>query len=547
MLPKSFTIEGKIVDVLEKRIYEGELKIKNGKIEKIIPKPTSSNQYILPGLIDAHVHIESSMLIPSEFARVAAIHGTVATVSDPHEIANVLGPKGVNFMIENGKQMPFKFYFGAPSCVPASPFETSGAEINAEAIEQMLRNKDIYYLAEMMNFPGVLGKDQQVMEKIEAAKKAGFKIDGHAPGLKGKDAQAYAKAGISTDHECFSIEEAEDKVKAGIKIQVREGSAAKNFDTLAPLIDKYPSMVMLCSDDKHPDDLIKGHMNLLIKRGLKKGLDLFNILRSATVNPIEHYGLNCGLLREGDDADFIITKNLEDFVIDATYIKGQKVAEIGNTLLKSVESELPNKFYANNPQIDDIKVKAEFDRIKVIEAYDGSLITSSQTIEPHISNGEVIADTKNDVLKIVVLNRYRKALPSIAFIKNFGLKEGAIASTVAHDSHNIIAVGADDESIIHCIHALNQTKGGISVYRNKQGKTLPLPVAGLMAVDDAWQVSKKYLELDTMAKEMGSKLSAPFMTLSFMALLVIPELKISDKGLFDGTKFAFTTIFSSNT
>ncbi len=547
MQPNRFTIEGKIVDVVGKRIFEGEIEVKNGKIEKVYPKPTSSKQYILPGLIDAHVHIESSMLIPSEFARVASIHGTVATVSDPHEIANVLGPDGVNFMIENGKKVPFKFYFGAPSCVPASPFETSGAEINAEAIEQMLRNKDIYYLAEMMNFPGVLGKDQQVMAKIEAAKKAGFKIDGHAPGLKGNEAQAYAKAGISTDHECFSVEEAEDKIKAGIKIQIREGSAAKNFDTLAPLIDKYPGMVMLCSDDKHPDDLVRGHINLLIKRGLEKGLSLFNLLRSATVNPIEHYGLNCGLLKEGDDADFILTKNLVDFAIEATYIKGQKIAENGKSLVNSVESELPNKFYANNPQIDDIKVKAEFNRIKVIEAYDGSLITGSQAIEPTISNGEVVADTKNDVLKVVVLNRYRKALPSIAFIKNFGLKEGAIASTVAHDSHNIIAVGVDDEAIIRCINALNEAKGGITVCRNKHCKTLPLPVAGLMAVDNAWQVSKKYLELDKMAKEMGSKLNAPFMTLSFMALLVIPELKISDKGLFDGTKFAFTTIFSSNT
>lgn len=547
MQPNRFTVEGKIVDVVGKRIFAGEIEIKNGKIEKVHPKSTSSKQYILPGLIDAHVHIESSMLIPSEFARVASIHGTVATVSDPHEIANVLGPGGVNFMIENGKKVPFKFYFGAPSCVPASPFETSGAEINAEAIEQMLRNKDIYYLAEMMNFPGVLGKDQQVMAKIEAAKKAGFKIDGHAPGLKGNDAQAYAKAGISTDHECFSMEEAEDKIKAGIKIQIREGSAAKNFDTLAPLIDKYPSMVMLCSDDKHPDDLVKGHINLLIKRGLEKGLNLFNVLRSATVNPIEHYGLNCGLLKEGDDADFIVTKNLVDFAVEATYIKGQKIAESGKSLVNSVESELPNKFYTNNPKIDDIKVKAEFNRIKVIEAYDGSLITGSQTIEPTITDGEVVADTKNDVLKVVVLNRYRKALPSIAFIKNFGLKEGAIASTVAHDSHNIIAVGADDEAIIRCINALNEAKGGITVCRNKQCKTLPLPVAGLMAVDNAWQVSKKYLELDKIAKEIGSKLNAPFMTLSFMALLVIPELKISDKGLFDGTKFAFTTIFSSNT
>lgn len=547
MHPKNFTIEGKIVDVVERRIFEGEIRIKDGKIEKVSPKPTSSNQYILPGLIDAHVHIESSMLIPSEFARVAAIHGTVATVSDPHEIANVLGIDGINFMIMNGKKVPFKFYFGAPSCVPASPFETSGADINAEAIEQLLKKKDIYYLAEMMNFPGVLNKDLQVMAKIEAAKKTGLKIDGHAPGLKGNDAADYAKAGITTDHECFTIEEAEDKIKAGIKIQIREGSAAKNFDTLSPLIDKYPGMVMLCSDDKHPDDLVKGHINLLIKRGLEKGLDLFNLLTSATVNPIEHYGLNCGLLKEGDDADFIISKNLKDFTIETTYIKGEKVADKGEPLMESVESELPNKFYTNHAKKNDIKVMAEFDRIKVIEAYDGSLITGSQTVEPTISKEEIIADTKNDVLKIVVLNRYKKSSPSIAFIKNFGLKEGAIASTVAHDSHNIIAVGADDEAIIQCINVLNETKGGITVCRDKQCKTLPLPVAGLMAVDNAWQVSKKYLELDNMAKEMGSKLNAPFMTLSFMALLVIPELKISDKGLFDGAKFAFTTIFSSHT
>jgi adenine deaminase len=542
-MKSTFNLSGNIVDVVKERIFKGTLIINKGKIQNIIEEESDSNQYILPGLIDAHIHIESSMLTPAEFARLAVAHGTVATVSDPHEIANVLGIDGVRFMIENGRQVPFKFYFGAPSCVPATSFESSGAHLGSEDVEQLLKMNEIHYLSEMMNFPGVIYEDKEVMAKIHVAKKYHKPVDGHAPGLTGKEAKKYIQAGITTDHECFTIEEAMEKISYGMKVQIREGSAAKNFDTLIPLINSFPDKIMLCSDDKHPDDLIEGHINLVIKRAIKSGYDPVKVLKICTYNPVKHYNLNVGLLQKGDPADFIVIDNFNDFTIKATYIEGEQVADNGKSLLKSLPASTPNKFFAIPVTEKDLEVKATGESIQVLKALDGQLITQKLITKAKIENGQVISDTENDILKMVVLNRYEASVPAIGFVNGFGLKRGAIASTVAHDSHNIIAVGTNDGEITQAINLLVETKGGISLVDGDHHLQLPLPVAGIMSNEDGYKIADTYKQLNQSAKNLGSTLHAPYMTLSFMALLVIPELKLSDKGLFDGTKFEFTSLF----
>lgn len=539
----SFSIEGTIVDVVNNRIYKGSIDIDNGKISKVTEADNDSSVFILPGFIDSHIHIESSMLIPSEFARLAVKHGTVATVSDPHEIANVLGIEGVKFMIANGKKTPFKFFFGAPSCVPATPFETSGFSLGVEETEELLKRDDIYYLAEMMNFPGVLNNDPEVMQKLALAKKYNKVVDGHAPGLTGNDARKYADAGITTDHECFTSEEAIDKIKSGIKVLIREGSAAKNFNELVHLLKDYPDDVMFCSDDKHPDDLVNGHMNLIYKRALALGFDPLKIIRTLSLNPIKHYKLDVGLLQPGDDADFITTDNLTDLTILQTYIRGKLVAEKGISLIDNIVEEPLNIFNASPIIKKDICVSAEKETIKVIGALDGQLITKILHEKALIKDGNIISNIANDVLKIVVLNRYAPSKPAVAFINGFGFKHGAIASTVAHDSHNIIAVGVDDADIVKAINLVISEKGGISLADDTKEFLLPLPFAGLMSGNDGVQVAEKYEIANKEAKALGSSFNSPYMTLSFMALLVIPELKLSDKGLFNGNNFSFTSIF----
>lgn len=540
----TFEIQGNIVDVVGKRIFQGTLVVRDGKIEAIREEPVASPEYILPGLIDAHVHIESSMLIPSEFARLAVVHGTVGTVSDPHEIANVLGVPGVRFMIANGKKVRFKFNFGAPSCVPATPFETAGARLGIDEVQELLQMPEIKYLSEMMNFPGVLYDDTEVLAKIAAAKKAGKPIDGHAPGVTGEHAEKYIRAGISTDHECFSIEEAYDKIKYGMNILIREGSAAKNFETLSPLIDEYPDQVMLCSDDKHPNDLVHGHINLEVKRAIAKGMNIMNVLRSCTYNPVKHYNLDIGLLGVGDPADFIRVDNLSEFNILETYVDGQLVAKNGQSLITSVP-EIPfNKFEVGKIRTADIRIKPEGDQIRVQGAFDGQLITEQFITEATIMDDNVVSDFSRDILKLVVKNRYAEGPAAVGFIHNIGLKRGALASCVAHDSHNIVAVGIDDASLAAAINLVIEAKGGISLVDGGIEQLLPLPFAGIMSGIDGYEVARLYDAMDKKAKEMGSPLSAPYMTLSFMALLVIPDLKMSDKGLFDGTRFAFTDVFA---
>lgn len=537
-------IQGNLVDIRNKSIYAAEIEVYKGQIVSIQRIHEDKNlPYLLPGFIDAHVHVESSMLVPSEFARLAVVHGTVATISDPHEIANVCGMEGVNYMIDNGKQTPFKFYFGAPSCVPATPFETAGAEISVQDIHDLMERKEIVYLAEMMNWPGTVNRDPDVMAKIDMAKRYGKPIDGHAPGLMGDLAKKYASAGITTDHECFTLEEALDKVKLGMKIAIREGSAAKNFDALIDIIDDYPDMVMFCSDDKHPDNLAVSHIDELVRRAVAKGKNIFDVLKAACLTPIDHYKLEVGQLRKDDPADFIVVDDLENFRVQKTYINGQLVAAHGSTFIQKANNPIINNFEALPKHPQEFQVPASSNRIRVIEALDGQLITPEIQGNILIKNGLAVADVANDILKLSVVNRYQNSQPAVAFIKNIGLKRGAIASSVGHDSHNIIAVGVDDESICRAVNALIAVKGGVVAIDGAQELLLPLPVGGIMSAEDGYEVAKAYTAIDLMAKDMGSTLQSPFMTLSFMALLVIPDLKLSDKGLFDGKEFKFVDVF----
>jgi adenine deaminase len=535
-------VQGNIVDILNKRIFKGEVEVENGKILEIRNANHNQENFILPGFVDAHIHIESSMLVPSEFAKIAVLHGTVATVSDPHEIANVLGVKGVDFMIENGKKVPLKFNFGAPSCVPATSFESAGAVIDAADIQLMMENPDIKYLAEMMNYPGVLFDDEEVLAKIQHAKNNNKPIDGHAPGLRGEDATKYIAAGISTDHECFTYDEALEKLQKGMKVLIREGSAAKNFEALIALLPEHFENMMFCSDDKHPDDLLLGHINQLCERAVAKGIDVFKVLQAACVNPVKHYNLEVGLLQKGDAADFISVDNLKEFNVLETYINGELVAKNPESFVQSVPFEVLNNFNTNKKKVADFRFESSASKIRVIEALDGELVTNQMEAASLIVDGNLVSNTETDVLKMTVVNRYKNEAPAIAFIKNFGIKEGGIASSVGHDSHNIIAIGVSDEAICKAVNLIIENSGGVCAVNASEEKIVSLPVAGIMSDLSAEEIGKSYAELDTMAKQMGSKLRAPYMSLSFMALLVIPSLKLSDKGLFDGTSFKFTSL-----
>lgn len=540
------TLTANILHIETRSSSYGTLHIENGRIARIehLGPARDGQPWIMPGFVDAHIHIESSMLVPSEFARMAVVHGTVATVSDPHEIANVLGMEGVQYMIDNGRKVPFKFFFGAPSCVPATTFETAGAALHSDEVARLLAMPEIRYLSEMMNYPGVLFSDPEVMAKIAAAQALGKPVDGHAPGLRGDDARRYFAAGISTDHECFTYEEGLEKAQLGVRIIIREGSAAKNFEALIPLLPQFPGQVFFCSDDKHPDDLIMGHINLLVVRALQKGYDLFDVLQAACINPVHHYGLNVGLLRPGDPADFIVVEDLQTFRVLATYIEGQKTAEAGRSLIERIEAPVINRFNTSPKRPEDFHLQALGKNIRFIEALDGEIVTRSGHAPIPVAEGWAMADPGQDLLKITVVNRYEDASPAVAFIRGFGLQKGAIASCVGHDSHNIIAVGTDDEALCTAVNAVIAARGGISAVADGREMVLPLPVAGIMTQADGYETARVYAEIDAWVKsELGCRLTSPFMTLSFMALLVIPELKLSDKGLFDGAAFAFADLF----
>ena len=548
-----FSLTANVVDVHTRSIRPAVIRVEAGRVASITPTgataPDAALLYALPGFVDAHVHVESSLLVPTEFARLAITHGTVATVSDPHEIGNVLGVAGVEFMLENASHSPFKFCFGAPSCVPATPFETAGAEITVADIAKLFENPKIGYLAEMMNWPGVLHRDSDVMAKIALAHAAGRPVDGHAPGLRGNDAAHYASAGISTDHECFTAAEAADKLAVGMKILIREGSAARNFEALIELLPEHHANMMFCSDDKHPDTLVLGHINQLVQRAVSLGHNVFDVLQVACVNPVAHYKLPVGLLREGDPADFITVNDLRDFEVQQTYLNGQLVAENGISLLPAAPISVVNNFHAQPVTPKDFALTINQERatsneqptLRVIECFDGQLITARVDVPATVENGLVVPDLADDILKLAVINRYQPhAAPALAFIRGFGLKHGALASSVGHDSHNITAVGCDDESLARAVNLVIAAKGGLAaVGGDGQEILLPLPVAGLMSDQPGPAVAAAYAAVDALAKQMGSPLGAPFMTLSFMALLVIPSLKLSDKGLFDGQLFEF--------
>ena len=544
----TFNIKGNIADITEKRFFFGEITVKEGKISSIKTLSETAERgasFIIPGFIDSHVHIESSMLVPSEFAKLAVVHGTTGTISDPHEIANVCGMAGVQFMIKNGNTVPFKFHFGAPSCVPATIFETAGAALYATDVETLLAMPEIKYLSEMMNFPGVLNADEEVMKKIAASKKYNKPVDGHAPGLRGAMAKKYIDAGISTDHECFTEEEAREKLSYGMKILIREGSAAKNFDALIPLMHDHFEHMMFCSDDKHPDSLVEGHINLLCARAVAYGIDVFKVLQAACINPVLHYKMDNGILRVGDAADFIVLKDLVNFTVLQTYINGVLLAENGISFIHTKPSGIINEFNCDEKSVSDFEMPANIStsQIPVIEALEGQLITNTIFTDATIQNGNLVSNTAKDILKMVVVNRYSNAPVAKAFIKNIGIQKGALASSVAHDSHNIVGVGVDDESICKAVNLIIQQRGGVSAVSRDEEKILPLPVAGLMSAADGYKVAADYTAIDHFVKqELGSPLAAPFMTLSFMALLVIPHLKLSDKGLFDGDSFSFLEI-----
>jgi adenine deaminase len=541
-------LQAKLVDLHQRRIYPARVTVSEGYIQRIEEVPGADFAgYLMPGFVDAHIHIESSMLPPSEFARLAVVHGTVATVSDPHEIANVLGEEGVHFMLADARRVPFTFCFGAPSCVPATSFETAGATLDTAAVTRLLAQEEIGYLAEMMNFPGVLHEDQHVLAKLAAAQALGKPIDGHAPGLRGEDAQRYFAAGISTDHECFTYEEGREKAELGVKILIREGSAARNFAALWPLLHEFPEQVMFCSDDKHPDDLIQGHINQLAARAIAQGCELFTVLRAACVHPVAHYTLPVGLLREGDPADFIEVDNLTDFRVKRTWLRGELVAEAGKTLLPHLATTTPNQLCARSkrPEEFHVRVQSSAAAVRAIEVFDGEIVTGRQLRQTLIKDGLRLASPAQDVVKIAVVNRYaEQAVPAVGFVCNTGLQSGALASSVAHDSHNIVAIGVDDESLCRAVNAIIEAGGGISaVDESGRVKVLPLPIAGLMSTLDGYTLAADYTAIDHWVKAaLGCSLRAPFMTLSFLALPVIPALKMTDLGLFDVDDFGFVEL-----
>lgn len=547
----SGTLTANLVDIHERRIHFCRVSWVEGIITRIdsLGPETHGAAYLLPGFIDAHVHVESAMLPPSEFARLALRQGVIGAVCDPHEIANVLGLEGVRYMVEDGHRSPFLFCWGAPSCVPATPFETAGAELTAETLAQLLAEGSCSFLSEVMNFPGVVQQAPDLMAKLDVAKKAGVTMDGHAPGLAGADLARYAGAGISTDHECTTLDEALEKIGHGMHILIREGSAARNFSALSPLLRSHPERVMFCSDDKHPDDLCREHINGHVRRALALGHDLFDTLRAASLNAVVHYGLPAGMLRVGDRFDAQQVSSLTVMDVTDVWLAGQSVVHDGRCQLPYLPSMMPNRFEATPINANDLRLPGHMGKAKVIVVQDGSLLTQATEAPVLARDGFLQVDPAQDLLLMAVINRYQPAPPALALVRGFGLRQGAMASSVAHDSHNIVAVGTSETLLAAAINAVIRQRGGLAWVdtHDQQVDThseqvLPLPIAGLMSPLQGDVVAQRYSALDAAAKSAGSPLHAPFMTLSFMALLVIPALKLSDRGLFDGLQFRFTSL-----
>lgn len=527
-------ISGNLIDAFHKEIYPCSIVIENKKIVSIKRNQNHYDCFILPGFVDAHIHIESSMLLPDRFGQMVLPKGTIAVLNDPHEIANVLGISGIEMMMEAAQKSPVKFFFGIPSSVPATPLDSAGSVLTTADIETLAKTGKFKALSEVMNVPGVLNQNSEVISKIEIAKKYHLRVDGHAPGLKGEKLTQYIAAGIETDHESISREEAEEKIEKGMKILIREGSAAKNWEALKSLIPEYPDQLMFCTDDAHPDEIIsEGHIDKFFKKGIKEGFDIFDLVKIASINPVEFYRLDVGLLREGDRADFIVIDNPVDFNLFATYIDGKKI-EYDHSV--SDTPPVLNGFDHLPIQSEELKIELK-EEIPVIQIIPDEIITKRMNYT--IKQSPFESDLHQDILKIVYINRYSNGKPQIGFIQGFNLKEGAMATTIAHDSHNIIAVGCSDEALKETINHLIELKGGLVVKNNNGIISLPLPYGGIISGKQGEEVAEEYLHLNETLRQMGCKLHAPFMTLSFMALIVVPALKIGERGLFDVEKFEF--------
>jgi len=542
--PAGESVAGNLIDVVRGRIYPAAVRIAHGRIARITPSSEKYAHFIAPGLVDAHVHIESSMLTPVEFARLALTHGTVAAVCDPHEIANVLGMPGIRYMRDNAVKSPCRLAHGAPPCVPASTFETSGAEISVPDIERILSDPTCTHLSEVMSYPSVIAREPGIMAKIGLARRLGKPVDGHAPGLRGEPLRRYFEAGITTDHETTGMDEALEKIGRGRWISIREGSAASDFERLHGLISSHGGQCMFCSDDKHPDDLGHGHIDGLVQRALAYGHDPVTVLRCASLNPVRHYGLDVGLLQEGDPADFIVVDDLASFRVREVFMKGRRVAAHGRTLLEHCRSPLANRFDARTRSVPDFALRHPGRPAHVIVAEDRSIVPGRIALQPAMEDGYAVSDTKNDILKLVVINRYHDTAPAIAFIRGFGLRQGAMASSVAHDSHNIAAVGVSDKDLCAAVNLVIANRGGLAIACGTRSEILPLPVAGLISPADGYLVAARYAQLKALARDLGTALQDPFVTLSFMTLLVVPRLKLSDKGLFDVERFALIDVFT---
>ena len=548
-------IKGHIVDVVRREIYDGELVIEGEKIVEVkrceLPEREKPWPYLMPGFIDGHVHIESSMIVPHKFARIAVSHGTIGVIADPHEIGNVLGVEGVNYMIRSGREAHFNFLFGAPSCVPAvgGDIETCGKVIDVKDTEALMARDDIGFLGEMMNYPGVLADDKEVMAKIKAALRNGKPVDGHAPGLTGHQRDRYAAAGITTDHECSTLDEGRSCIKAGMKVIIREGSAAKDYQLLSPLIKESPNMVMFCTDDCHPDDFVRGHINLIVKRALADGYDLWDVLQAACVNAQKHYKQMWGLLQVGDPATFITVDRISPhFRVESTVIRGKEVFNY-NASLPSDQSNkddhildlnFPNNFVAVPITADDIDIDLKpGDTVHIIHASDGSLVTQHDEVE---LTGNPLFDSRypwTAVQKIVVYNRYVPgAKPVVGLVRGFDISEGAIAGSVAHDCHNIVAIGSSDEYLVKAINRIVEMRGGQVVVSPDEMLDIPLPIAGLMAPMSGYEIAFRTLCIQDMVKKIGCKMTSPFITMAFMCLPVIPDIKITDRHLMDTKTFS---------
>jgi len=527
------------VDVERGEVYPGEVVFEAGRIKEVRRRRASYSRYLLPALVDAHIHIESSMLTPSRFAEVAVAHGTVAVVADPHEIANVLGVAGVEYMLRDASQVPLKFYFTAPSCVPAAPFESAGARLGAEEVAALLARDEVVALGEVMNFPGVVAGEPEVMAKLSAARRLGKPIDGHCPGLRGEALRRYVEAGISTEHECTSLEEAEEKAELGMKIMLREGSSARNLKALA----RFRGEAFLVSDDLHASDLLRGHVNRLLRRAVEEGIDELEAVRMVSLYPARHYRLNVGLLRPGDPADVVVVSDLRSFSCEECYIEGKLVARRGRTLFEASPPEGENTVRASLKSPEDFRVRAKKARpkVRVMVLIPGEIVTREEVVE--LPGREIEAVPERDILKLAVVERYGGERVGVALVKGFGMRRGAIAASIAHDSHNIIAVGAGDEELAEAVNQVIRMHGGIAVVAGGEVRaSLALPIAGLMSPLSAGEVAAALERVNSAARELGCSLEAPVMALSFLALPVIPKLKLTPRGLFDAERFEFVEL-----